>query len=119
MTDRDDSGDQDIYTTVQPDLAVICDPSKIDERGCLGSPDMIVEILSPSTGYRDETEKLTLYEKYGVLEYWIINPDRKTIQVFLHNGKEYDKPVYYKGDESIRAVVLEGFEISLKEIFQD
>lgn len=110
--------DQDIFTTVQPDISVICDKSKIDDKGCLGAPDLIVEILSPSTGYKDETEKLTLYEEYGVREYWLINPDRKTIQIFLHNGREYDKPSYFKGDDVINSVVLKGFKISLKEIFQ-
>ena len=119
LTKEENSEDQDIYTTVQPDLAVICDPGKIDERGCHGAPDMIVEILSPSTGYRDETEKLTLYENYGVREYWIVNPYRKTVQVFLHNGKDYDKPVYYKGDELIAGVVLGGFSISPKDIFPE
>ncbi|MDA3939576.1 MAG: Uma2 family endonuclease [Spirochaetia bacterium] len=110
--------DQDIFITLQPDLSVICDKSKIDEKGCLGSPDFIVEILSPSTGYKDETQKLSIYEEYGVKEYWIVNPDRETIQVFLHNGTDFDKPFYYKGDEFIVSSVLKGFRISLRDIFQ-
>lgn len=109
--------DQDIFITVQPDLTVICDKSKIDEKGCLGSPDFIVEILSPSTGYKDETQKLTVYEEYGVREYWIVNPERETIQVFLHNGQDFDKPAYYKGEDLITSSVLDGFEITLKDIF--
>jgi len=110
--------DQDIFITLQPDLSVICDKSKIDKKGCLGSPDLIVEILSPSTGYKDETQKLTIYEQYGVKEYWIVNPDRKTIQVFLHNGKDFDKPSYYKGNDVISSLVLKDFQISLDDIFQ-
>ena len=61
-------------TVVQPDLSVICDKSKIDEKGCSGAPDLVVEILSDSTAYKDETEKRLLYERVGVREYWIINP---------------------------------------------
>ncbi len=110
---------QYIYTTVQPDISVICDPSKIDEKGCLGAPDLIVEILSPSTGYKDLSLKLTIYEKYGVREYWIVNPERKTVQVFHHNGTDYDKPDYYKGDETIVSRVLEGFEVALVDIFKE
>jgi len=111
--------DQDIFITLQPDLSVICDKSKIDEKGCLGSPDLIVEILSPSTGYKDETQKLTIYEEYGVREYWIVNPDRKTIQIFLHNGKDFDKPDYYRNNETIKSSVLKGFQIALKDIFSE
>ncbi len=111
--------DQDIFITLQPDLSVICDKSKIDEKGCLGAPDLIVEILSPSTGYKDETQKLTIYEEYGVKEYWIVNPDRKTIQVFLHNGKDYDKPDYYKGEDVIESHILTGFQLGLEDIFRE
>ena len=110
--------DQDIFITLQPDLSVICDKSKIDEKGCLGSPDLIVEILSPSTGYKDETQKLSIYEDYGVKEYWSVNPDRNTIQIFIHNGQEFDKPDYYKGDDVIKSDVLTGFQIGLNDIFR-
>jgi len=105
-------------TVVQPDLVVVCDEFKLNDQGCEGAPDLVVEILSPSTNWKDETEKLDLYEKQGVKEYWIINPDRKTIQVFLHNGTDYDKPDYYMGDEEIKSCVMEGFQISLTEIFK-
>jgi len=111
--------DQDIFITLQPDISVICDKSKIDEKGCSGSPDLIVEILSPSTGYKDETQKLSIYEEYGVKEYWIVNPDRKTVQIFLHKGKDFDKPSYYKGNDIINSSVLEKFQIALKDIFQE
>ena len=112
-----DQQEQDIFITLQPDLSVICDKSKIDDKGCLGSPDLIVEILSPSTGYKDETQKLSIYEEYKVKEYWIINPDRKIIQIFLHNGEEFDKPDYYKGNDVINSTVLKGMQVALKDIF--
>ena len=119
FTKDENQQDQDIFITLQPDLSVICDNSKIDEKGCHGSPDLIVEILSPSTGYKDESQKLTIYEEYGVIEYWIINPDRNTIQIFLHNGREFNKPSYYKDDDVIVSTVLKSFQIELKDIFRD
>jgi len=73
----------------------------------------------PSTGYKDETQKLSIYEEYGVREYWIVNPNGQTIQIFLHNGKDFDKPAYYKGNDIINSSVLEKFQIALKDIFQE
>ncbi|MBF0230298.1 MAG: Uma2 family endonuclease [Desulfamplus sp.] len=61
-------------------MGTIIDDKKLKERGCFGSPDIAVEILSKSTAYKDETEKIKIYEKHGVKEYWIINPDAEYIQ---------------------------------------
>ena len=97
--------DEDIKTVVQPDISVICDPNKIDKQGCLGAPDIVVEILSPSTAYKDESEKLTLYEKHGVREYWIINPKGEYIQIYRLDKNEYGKPDYLKGTDVIKSVV--------------
>jgi len=72
-----------IQTVVQPDICVVCDPSKIEDYGCLGAPDMIVEILSPTTGKRDLNEKFLLYEESGVKEYWVVYPKDGAVQVFL------------------------------------
>lgn len=110
--------EQDIYDTVQPDVTVICDPSKIDDKGGIGAPDLVVEVLSPSTSYKDQTLKLSLYEEYGVKEYWIVNPERKTVQVFLHNGKDYDKPHYYKANEEIASRSPEGLTLILSDVFK-
>ena len=66
-----------IRDTVQPDISVICDLSKIDRRGCLGAPDLVVEILSPSSSHRDLTFKYDLYKKHGVEEYWVAHPEEK------------------------------------------
>ncbi|WP_342455525.1 Uma2 family endonuclease [Caloramator sp. Dgby_cultured_2] len=75
---REDEAD----TVVQPDLSIICDKSKLDERGCKGAPDMIIEIVSPSTASIDYIKKLNLYEKFKVKEYWIVNPIEKIVIVF-------------------------------------
>lgn len=73
--------DEKIKTVVQPDVVVICDPGKIDEKGARGAPDFVVEILSPATTSRDRVQKAALYERLGVRECWIADPDRKTIEV--------------------------------------
>lgn len=111
--------DEDVFNTVQPDVVVICDKSKITEKYCEGAPDITVEVLSPSTGFKDQTQKLELYEKHGVREYWVVNPLAKYIMIYRHNGDGFDKPDYLKDDDVIRSHVLKGFEISLREIFSE
>lgn len=79
--------DSDIYTVVQPDLCVICDLSKIEERGCLGAPDLVVEILSPGNSDKEMKHKYDLYQENGVREYWVIHPTEKQLFIFvLENG---------------------------------
>ncbi len=81
--------DQEIYTVVQPDLCVICDDSKIDERGAIGAPDLVIEILSPGNSNKEMKYKFDLYEEAGVLEYWIVNPADKTVFVFVLKENQY------------------------------
>lgn len=76
-------------TVVQPDLCVICDPNKIDMRGCLGAPDLVVEILSPGNSKREMKDKYELYQEQGVLEYWIVRPEEQNIQIFLLQDGKY------------------------------
>ena len=103
-------------TVVQPDLVVICDQSKLDERGCKGAPDMVVEILSPSTAGRDRVKKLNLYQKAGVREYWIVDPDSKSVSVHTMKNGEYIATAY--GSEDTAPVhVLEGCAIILADVF--
>jgi len=74
-------------TVVQPDLCIVCDEAKLDEQGCNGSPDLIVEIISPKNRKHDLNTKFKLYEEAGVLEYWIIEPDDKFVLVYtLRDG---------------------------------
>ena len=72
-------------TVVQPDLLVICDSSKIDDKGCAGAPDLVIEILSPSTIRLDRIIKFRLYQKAGVREYWIVDPETQSIQTCTLN----------------------------------
>ena len=78
--------DEAIYTVVQPDLCVICDPAKLEKRGCLGAPNLVVEVLSPGTAARDWKDKFDLYEEAGVGEYWIVAPLEQDISVFVRDA---------------------------------
>ena len=75
--------DAAIRTVVQPDVCVICDPTKIEKRGCLGAPDLIIEVTSPGTATRDWKDKFDLYEENGVGEYWIVDPAGQSLSVFV------------------------------------
>ncbi len=111
--------DEESDSVVQPDLSVICDPSKLDKQGCKGAPDIVIEILSPSTAFKDETRKFKLYEKHKVREYWIINPETYHIMVYAHTGSEYAKPDYYRKNDILKSQVLEDLEIPLAEVFSE
>jgi Uma2 family endonuclease len=107
--------DAKIDTVVQPDLCIVCDPSKIDRRGCLGAPDFVAEVQSPSTTKYDLTEKFSLYETSGVREYWVVFP-AVGVQVFLlqPDGK-YDEGTVYEAGK-IPVHIFNGLEIDLEEI---
>ncbi len=75
--------DKDIYTVVQPDVCIICDKNKIDEKGCIGAPDLIVEILSPGNTKKEMNEKYDLYEDAGVREYWLVDPVNCVVFVYV------------------------------------
>lgn len=114
------SGDEkEIDSVVQPDVLVVCDKTKLTERGCEGAPDLIIEILSTSTVQKDIREKFLLYEKEGVKEYWIIHPSDQTVLVFKQNDGRYGKPDMYSGQNEISVNLLEGLTIYLKYVFQD
>lgn len=74
--------DSDVYTVVQPDLCVICDENKLDSRGAIGAPDLMIEILSPGNSKKEMSHKYELYQEAGVLEYWIVNLVDKTIFIY-------------------------------------
>lgn len=83
---KDQAGDdQKIFTVVQPDLCVVCDPSILDQRGCNGAPDLVVEILSPGNSKRELRDKFELYEETGVKEYWIVYPEQRSVNRFILN----------------------------------
>jgi Uma2 family endonuclease len=102
------TADNKIYDVVQPDICVICDLSKLDEKGCIGAPDLIVEVLSPSTLKYDWNYKFNLYETAGVKEYWIVDPKAKVVNVFLlqPDGK-YDLGTVYECNQKAPVHIFE------------
>jgi Uma2 family endonuclease len=107
-----------IDTVVQPDICVVCDLSKLDFRGCCGAPDMIVEILSPSTNKKDVTEKFNLYEASSVKEYWIVYPGDKVIHVFLlQEDGRYGEANVYEWEGKVPVHIFNGHLIDLEDIF--
>ena len=114
-----DNGDHQITTVVQPDICVICDRTKLDDRGCVGSPDWIVEILSPSNTARDTRIKFDLYEESGVLEYWIVFPGVKTVAVYVLEGEQYQLASEYYEPGPIPVRTLPGLELEWTEVFAE
>ncbi|MHB8057953.1 MAG: Uma2 family endonuclease [Desulfuromonadaceae bacterium] len=118
----DTSGQSDNYveTVVQPDLLVVCDNSKLDDKGCNGAPDLIIEISSSATGKRDLTTKFDLYQKHGVKEYWIIHPAEQTLLVFkLGKDRVYGAPDRFAGDDKVAVSLLGDLVIDLKDVFAE
>ncbi|KAA5807943.1 Uma2 family endonuclease [Thermoanaerobacterium thermosaccharolyticum] len=113
-----EKNEKDIKTVVEPDIAVVCDKSKLDNEGCKGAPDLIVEITSPSTARRDRVEKFNLYEKNGVKEYWIIEPELKIVNVFtLQENNRYGRPEIYTEEDKIKVYIFDDLVIDLKDVF--
>ena len=110
------SADGDDDTVVQPDLLVVCDRSKLDGKSCNGPPDLVIEILSPSSVSRDKWVKFNLYQRSGVREYWIVDPDSKTVMVHTLEDGRYMTSAY-GGSESVPVGVLEGCVIELGDVF--
>lgn len=105
---------EDTKNVVQPDAFVVCDREKLSELGVVGAPDFILEILSPSTAMKDQTEKRRLYEEYGVREYWILNPD--TFELFIYSLKEgkygLPRPADIRG--AVEVGIFEGLSLQVR-----
>lgn len=112
--------DKKTFTVVQPDICVICNPEILDEKGCNGAPDFIVEILSPSTSEKDATIKFDLYEEVGVKEYWMVYPDLNLVDVFVLNEiQKYHLVKKYSASQKVPVNILEGCVIDLKMVFKE
>jgi len=104
-------------TVVQPDIVVICDQEKLSGTGCTGAPDLVIEITSPSTARNDRLIKFNLYQQYGVREYWIVDPDTKSVTVHILESGKYITSAYADTD-SVAVHVLDGCTIDLTEVFE-
>jgi len=112
--------DEEVDTVVQPDIIVVCDPEKLTERACKGAPDLIVEILSPSTLKRDITTKYELYQRHGVKEYWIMYPNDRTLLVYrlTDNGRYASPEVFGEGD-TVLVQLLGDLAIDMGKVFRE
>jgi len=107
-------------TVVQPDIVVVCDPTKLDDKGCQGAPDLVIEILSPYTSSKDLKEKFLLYERAGVSEYWVVHPAERTVMVFLRGTDgAYGRPARFASDDRVPVGVLPDLEIDLTTVFAE
>ena len=112
------NGDSQITTVVQPDLCVVCDPAKIDKRGCLGAPDWVIEVISPKTARYDTTVKAALYAENGVREYWIVFPNEQIVQVFALQGEDYKLAGVYSEPGLVPSLVLPELALEWADVFE-
>ena len=110
--------DEQVFTVVQPDICVVCDAEKIDERGCIGAPDLVIEILSPGNTQKEMGIKFDLYEESGVKEYWLAQPQDKVILVYvLKDGKYYGlKP--FTAEDAISSFLFPNLIFKVSEVFE-
>jgi Uma2 family endonuclease len=110
---------EDVDTVVQPDICVICDNSKLDDLGCIGAPDLIIEILSPGNNKKELKNKYEVYEESGIKEYWIIHPHEQTVMTYtLVDGKYIPSRLFTSGD-IIESKCVAGFGLDLEYVFSD
>ena len=112
--------DDKIDTVVQPDICVVCDLAKLDERGCNGAPEWIIEILSKATSQKDLTDKFDLYQHAGVREYWVVHPTECTVIPYRLNERgEYQplRPNPFVTGEKIPVGIFPDFAVDLGEVF--
>jgi Uma2 family endonuclease len=112
------ANDKKITTVVQPDILVVCDESKLDSRGVIGAPDLVVEILSPGNSKKEMKNKYELYEANGVLEYWIVNPLEKSIHLFFMIDKKYQLDKIYFDDDKMESKIFIGLKVKVGEVFE-
>lgn len=104
---------------VEPDITVVCDPSKLDDIGCKGAPDLVMEILSPSTQRHDKLTKFNLYQRAGVPEYWIVDPTNRSVQVFVLEDGHYAAKDFGTVGDSLKVNVLDDCTIDLAQVFSE
>ena len=112
--------DDEATTVVQPDILVICDPAKLDERGCRGAPDWVIEVLSPSTAAKDQIQKLAAYERAGVAEVWLVHPTDRIVTVYTLNAdRYYGKPAIHPTTGTLAPGLFPDLPIEWKLMFPE
>lgn len=116
---RGTEADDDIDTVVQPDLMVVCDRAKLDDRGCRGAPDWVIEVLSPSSAGHDQILKRAVYERHGVKEYWLIHPVDRVVTVYRLVDGAYGKPDIYELKDTLACGILPEAVIDWARVLRD
>jgi Uma2 family endonuclease len=119
LFEKEEDDPENVDTMVEPDICVVCDKTKLDDHGCKGAPDLVIEILSPSSRRHDRLVKLGLYQQAGVREYWIVNPDDRTIQVFLLENGVFHLHEDYGRNDIAKVNALDGCFIELSKVFPE
>ena len=119
LFEKGEDSPEDVDTMVEPDISVVCDPEKIDKQGCKGAPDLVIEILSPSTQRHDRFTKFSLYQRAGVREYWIVDPNSRVVQSFVLEDGRYSVNEFGTAGDKMKVNVLEGCVIDLSEVFPE
>jgi len=111
--------DEDVDTVVQPDVCVIGDPNKLDDAGCIGAPDLVVEILAPGNNSKEVLIKYDLYKEHGIKEYWIIHPAEQTLLIYTLTDGKYIASKLFTSGEVVASGCVEGFQLDLEEVFKN
>lgn len=109
--------DEENGNYVEPDITIICDPSKIHTKGCIGVPDLVVEVLSPSTALKDKRTKLKRYRLSGVREYWIVDPSHQIVEVYKFSENVFTEPLVYGKGETVQVGIFTDLNIQLADVF--
>lgn len=117
---RQSKDDASITTVVQPDVSVVCDAEKIDARGIIGAPDIVVEVLSPGNNRKELAHKYEIYQESGVKEYWLVHPTEKTFfRYILDENRQYQPQQLLTIGDKVTTSVLPGFVLDLDDVFED
>ena len=109
---------QDVYSVVQPDICIICDVDKLDDKGCQGAPDLVIEILSAGNSKKEMKIKKQLYEENLIREYWIIDPEHETVHQFvLGDNQLYNPPIIYVSEDVVYADIFKELQVPLEKVF--
>lgn len=119
LFERDGDRPEDVRTVVQPDIMIVCDKNKIDSHGVHGAPDLVIEILSESNRRNDRLVKFRLYQKAGVREYWIVDPDARVVLVHLLDEGQYGSPEVYPVGTRVPVSIAEDLAIDLTQVFPE
>jgi len=115
--DDENDREQESKNVVEPDISIICDSSLLDDTGCKGTPDMIIEIISPSAGRKDKLEKFNKYEQAGLREYWIVEPQEKMVSIFtLQENMRFGRPDLYSSEDRVKVSIFKDLFIELDKV---